>query len=350
LIKRLIALVIAIALVAVGVHEGLFWYHHVHEANARLQANFTVLTSNVNGKLTDIHATRGDIVKRGQLLASMDTRQAQLAVETLRAQLASERAGRAEIEAEQRFFLAELDGKIASAIEESHLLKRSYETASERMAIAKKNVDRNSKLESRSIVARQRVDDANDRLLEMQGALRELQSDVKMSEMNLGELQQRRQREAVYRSRIEMKDRQMDETAVKLKLAQQQLDEMNVVSPIDGVLNRVYINPGTYVEDGDPLLLLHDPGKLWLEAQVSESDIRLVKVGQSALVELDAYPYEEFTGTVRKIGQVTVGQIAAPSEPKADNSLQRVLVEIALPAIGKPVWPGMRAAVNIVVR
>ena len=350
MLKRLIALLLFIGLTAVATYEGMFWYHHVHEANALVQANFTVLASNVNGKLIKIHAARGEAVQQGQLLASMDTQKAQLAIESLQAEVASQRAGRAETEAELRYFLAELDGKIGTSNAQTQLLQRSYETAFERMAIARKNVDRNNRLESRSIVARQRVDEANDRLLEMQGELRELQSDVKMSEMRLIELQQRRQREAVYRSRLVMLDRKMDESSVNLRLAKQRLAEMDVTSPLDGILNRVYVSPGTYVEDGDELLLLHDPSELWIEAQVSESDIRLVKLDQDVLIELDAYPNEEFVGKVRAIGKVTVAQASAHDDPDAMKGLQRIQVEVALPEIGKPVWPGMRAAVNIVVR
>ena len=89
---------------------------------------------------------------------------------------------------------------------------------------------------------------------------------------------------------------------------------------------------------------------LWIEAKVEESNIRLVEVGQPVRIELDAYPFEEFTGTVRAIGRVTLGQQSGLGAPDSGNGVQRIRVDIELPDIGKPVWPGMRAAVNIVVR
>ena len=101
---------------------------------------------------------------------------------------------------------------------------------------------------------------------------------------------------------------------------------------------------------GEPLLLLHDPTDLWIEAQVAESDIRLVSVGQTVLIELDAYPFEQFSGTVEAIGRVTTGQMSGPQNRDADIMAQRIAVDIAMPDVGRPVWPGMRAAVNIVVR
>ena len=59
---RFLGALVAIALLAFAVHEGQFWYHHVHEANARVQANFTVLASSVNGKVATLHAERASAI------------------------------------------------------------------------------------------------------------------------------------------------------------------------------------------------------------------------------------------------------------------------------------------------
>ena len=345
--KRLITIALLIAIVAVGAREALFWYEHVHEANARVGANFTVLASSVNGKLTKVHVKQGQQVSSGQLLATMDDREAQLSLQSLQAELARQKARQTETTAERAQFLAQLSDRIATARAESEALDLTYLTLKERLAIARKNVERNSTLESRSIVARQRVDDANDRLLEMTERISQMQSEMTRARMSVVELRGQRRREAVFASRLQTIEREMDKTRVELQIAQQRLVDMQIRSPIDGVLNKVHVNPGTYVEDGDPLLLLHDPADLWIEAHVAESNIRLIAVGQPVQVELDAYPFEHFSGTVTAIGAVTVGQISADSD---NGGAERIPVEIALTPINKPVWPGMRAAVNITVR
>ena len=336
-----------IALVAVGAREALFWYEHVHEANARVGANFTVLASSVNGKLTKVHVKQGQQVTSGQILATMDDREAKLSLQSLKAELERQKAMQTETSAERTQFLAQLSDRVATAKAESEALARTYVTLKERLEIARKNAERNSTLESRSIVARQRVDDANDRLLEMTERVSEMQSEMTQARREVIELRGQRRREAVFASRLQTIEREMDKTRVELEIAQQRLVDMQIRSPIDGVLNKVYVNPGTYVEDGDPLLLLHDPVDLWIEAHVAESNIRLVAVGQQVQIELDAYPFEHFSGTVTAIGAVTVRQISAANEV---GGAERIPVEIALAPINKPVWPGMRAAVNITVR
>ena len=181
-------------------------------------------------------------------------------------------------------------------------------------------------------MAQQRLDDANDRLLEMTERVRELQADMTRSDLRLTELKGQRKRKAVFESRIAIIDGEIEKMTVELRLAKQKVEDMHIVSPIDGVLNRVHVNPGTYVEDGQPLMLLHDPADLWIEAKVEESNIRLVEVGQPVRIELDAYPFEEFTGTVRAIGRVTLGQQSGLGAPDSGNGVQRIRVDIELPA------------------
>nr|MCH9673281.1 efflux RND transporter periplasmic adaptor subunit [Gammaproteobacteria bacterium] len=93
------------------------------------------------------------------------------------------------------------------------------------------------------------------------------------------------------------------------------------------------------------------PNEIWVEANVIESDIRHVKVGQPVIVEVDAYPFEQFDGTVRSLGAVTASNIEAGAGRAMDSrDAQRIPVVIDLVAPEKTLWPGMRASVNIVIR
>jgi membrane fusion protein (multidrug efflux system) len=146
-------------------------------------------------------------------------------------------------------------------------------------------------------------------------------------------------------------DQDMQGIEIQIKQARQRLKDMHLYSPMHAVVSEVHVNPGSYVEDGDPMILLHDPSKVWIEANIDESDIRHVKVGQHVLIEIDAYPFEEFEGQVETIGRVTLTQITNPvAHAGGGSSTQHIPVTIAMPAINRAVWSGMRASVNIVIR
>ena len=348
-VKRLLLISVAAGAIAVGVNELLFWFDHVYEPNARVRSNFTILSSSVNGHVAAVHVKRGDRVERGDVLVTMDAAMEALTIKSLQADSARQRAVRGQVEAELAFFLSELEHKIATAKAALEQLRLQRATLDERLVIAGKNVERNNTLQTRSVVPRQQVDDANDKLLEITGQLRHLQTQTSMAEKRLEELEVQHKREAVYQSRLRVIDRELEKLDVVSEQSRQRISAMHIYSPQRAVVSAVHIDPGQYVEDGVPMVLLHDPSDLWIEANVDEADIRHVKVGQPVRIEIDAYPFEEFSGEVQTISRVTLASIAKPTGNDVSGT-QRIPVIITMPPIDRAVWPGMRAAVNIVVR
>ncbi|MFT5445581.1 MAG: membrane fusion protein (multidrug efflux system) [Gammaproteobacteria bacterium] len=346
---RIVFLLLVVSGIAAAVWEAQFWYHHVYEAHARIQSNFTVLSSSVNGNVAKVHVKRGDLVEPGMLLASMKTETAHLEIRSLEADLAKTRALREQVEAERTFFISELDDRAASAKSNVQRLQDEYTVLSERLHIARRNVQRNSALQSKNVVATLRVEEAEDKMLAITTELRVLQSNITGGERQVAEVDGQRAKDAVYRSRLSVIDHDLQRIAIKVEQARQDLKDMHLYSPMHAVASEVHVNPGSYVEDGDPMILLHDPSSVWIDANIDESDIRHVKVGQRVLIEIDAYPFEEFHGHVQAIGRVTLAQITNPVDRGASTA-QHIPVTIAMPAIEHPVWPGMRASVNILIR
>jgi len=353
--RRLALALLGMVAVAFAVYEAVHWFRHVYEPDARIETEFTELSSGVDGTIERILVRRGDVVEPGQQLAMMDTAVARLEVRSLEADLAKERATRRQAEAELEFFLADLENKLATARDSIANLEAELGTVQERWEIARANVERNNELLSRSMVSHQIIDDANDKLLEMTSRRQDLQTRIRAARRRLAEIEGLRAQEAVHLARLEIIDRNIDRIAVLLEQSRQRLEDMHVYSPIRGVVDELHVNPGAFVELGDPIFLMHDPAQIWVEAQIDESDIRHVEVGQPVVIDIDAYPFEHFEGVVRSIGKVTASVIARSGRPPAPGTApvagaQKIPVHIDFEPIGKPVWPGMRVAVNIVIR
>ena len=118
-------------LIGIAGVETLHWWRHVDEPNARVEADFTLLSSSVNATIGEVHVRRGDRVAKGALLASMVTAVAGLDVATLEAEAAKERAARDLVEAELAEYIRETHDKIATAKAEISLQRREH-TAWER--------------------------------------------------------------------------------------------------------------------------------------------------------------------------------------------------------------------------
>jgi len=71
-----------------------------------------------------------------------------------------------------------------------------------------------------------------------------------------------------------------------------------VVAPADGQVVEKMAIQGARVAAGEPLYRLVDFSHVWVIAEVYEQDLSMVQVGQTAEVELDAFPGERFKGEV----------------------------------------------------
>jgi len=99
---------------------------------------------------------------------------------------------------------------------------------------------------------------------------------------------------------------------------------------------------------------VHDPKKVWIDANVKETDIRRVKIGQKADITVDAYPDRKFEGKVIAIGNAATSEFALLPTPNPSGNFtkitQRLRVRVAIEQDQKLLRPGMMVEVFIDVR
>jgi len=334
-----------VALIAVGVNEAAHWWRHVYEPDARVAADFTLLSSSVNARIAAIRVRKGDIVERGAPLADMDAAVAALDLRALEAELEKQKAQRRQVEAEQALFKSGLANRIATVEETVRLLRLELETLQRRKRIADDSLARNKRL-GRNAVPQQRIDKALGELLEIESRQRGIETRIAANLKRADELAGSAARDRLFRTRLAAIDRDIDKTGVGVQRAQRRLEDMRIRAPVRAAIDEVHVNPGAYVEEGDPVFLIHDPDRVWIEADIDESDIRHIRPGQTVAVDLDAWPDDTLEGRVRAIGRTTVGEPATGGRGAA----RKIPVLIDIPPMEKTLWPGMRASVNIRIR
>jgi cobalt-zinc-cadmium efflux system membrane fusion protein len=78
-----------------------------------------------------------------------------------------------------------------------------------------------------------------------------------------------------------------------------------ITAPIAGAVVERQVGPGQYLQaGGSPVFTIADPSKVWLLANVRETDAGLVKVGQSVEVRVLAYPKRAFQARVTHVAAV----------------------------------------------
>lgn len=161
------------------------------------------------------------------------------------------------------------------------------------------------------------------------------------SRVRFGEAEFRRVEE-LYRRRLAAetdRDRARNELATATAArdrVREQLAEMTLRAPEDGVILRRDGEIGQLQRPGDILFWFSCCGGLRVSAEIDEEDIPSVALGQRVLIAADAFPERVFEGQVREI------------TPKGDPVARSFRVRIALPA-DTPLRVGMTADCNIVV-
>ncbi len=81
----------------------------------------------------------------------------------------------------------------------------------------------------------------------------------------------------------------------------QSLSITTIRSPFAGVVIRVQAAPGDVVDPGMGLFSITDLSEVWVQAEVYEKDLGRIRTGQTALISVDTYPEEKFSGNVAHI-------------------------------------------------
>jgi len=140
---------------------------------------------------------------------------------------------------------------------------------------------------------------------------------------------------------------------VKTALGQTVLD-----SPVNGIVAKRWVTPGEVVQPAQAIYTLCDLNDVWIDANFKETQIRSIRVGDTATFTVDAFPGRHFRGKVENIGATTASAFALiPQDNGAGNftkMTQRVPLRISIdrdekydPDPPSRLLPGMSVEVTV---
>lgn len=204
---------------------------------------------------------------------------------------------------------------------------------------------------------------------QMQASLFSAQAQRKLAEANLekAELDFRRQKglydrnltsqEAYDAARVnynvqtaqyESAQNTVEQYQAQLKQARDELDKTTIKAPMSGVVTALYAEEGENVivgtmnNPGTVILVISDLSEIEVKAEVDETDVGFVKLGQKVDIELDAFPDTTFRGIVTEIGSSAQVQ-GMTTQEQVVNFIVTILLQDEVPSIK----PGMSATVDI---
>lgn len=359
-----------------SVNEIVSRFTHVYEYDARIGSNLITVSSRVAGWVDRVHVTEGDDTKRGQVIVVIDSRESKLLVDQLEARILGVEADRQRLIAEKRLVDIQTSSRYSTQRALLGTAEAELSSLKPQLQLAQSEFQRSKSLFEKKIIARKQYDEAVAREQQLSGEHRTAVAEVQAARNKLLEAQAERTQLDVLDS--EIAKLQFQESELRAQLARQKLDlaDRNIRTPVTGVIDKTFVDMGEYVTPGQRLVLMHDPETVWVEANVKETEVRKLRIGQRVEVAVDAYPgpgmmdgilglfgvdspYDggaepDFIGHVIAIGNSTTAEFALLPSPNPSGNFtkitQRLPVRIAIDQKDRKLRPGMMVEINIDIR
>jgi membrane fusion protein (multidrug efflux system) len=343
----------AIALAAWGGHWVYQRWTHVYIDDARIEGEVITIASRVSGWITELPVIEGDDVKKGDLLVQVDDRDSRLRREALAAKLKAIENQMAAVRAQAGQIDQETLGRYES--EQNRLAAAEAQAAALAVEVkqAREDYQRARELSEAKWLSPQAMERARTAFEQAQENHRRALAEIAAVRGTLSAARGSRRQIEVMQHQLTVLRHQADEIRAEIGRQDADIADRRIVSPADGKIVMTFVRRGEHVSPGQRILMFHDPDKIWVEANVKETDIRLLRPGMKAEIRVDAYPGRVYAGEVFRIGRAATSQFALLPDPNPSGNFtkitQRLPVRIQLMEKHAELRPGMMVEVSIAV-
>lgn len=345
-------IVILAALVIGGSWFGISKYrhglHHEDTDDAQVSADISPVIPRVAGYVTDVKVKDNQWVKKGDTLLVLDNRdyvikveQAEAALQIAQSNLGSARAttsaARANIATSQASVGA-VDAQIEAAKVNVWRTSQDYE----RYANLIKDHSVTQQQYEQALAAKQTAERQLD-ILQEQKKQASQQTNAVAVQSN------------ATASQISVADAAIHQKEVDIDAAKLNLSYTVITAPQDGLVSKVNVQAGQYVQAGQALFNVVHSDNVWVIANFKETQLNKMKTGQKVIIKADAYPGHSFQATLASFSPATGSTFALLPPDNASGNfvkvVQRLPVRIeftdAADTLVKKLRPGMSVLVDV---
>ena len=324
-LRTVLLVLVPLAAATIGIYIYAESGRHVTTENAYIKSNIIAISSDVSGRVEWVGVEDSTLVRKGQILFRIDQQPFKIALERSEAELDLVRTQVEHLRTDYHEAIAQVAAE------------------DERVKFLTRQLSRHKKLMDRKLGSEQAYDVAA--------------HDLSLSKRQVRVLRQRVQRalqsvggnpdiEVEVHARFLRARAERDQAAIALA-------DTSIEAPVDGIVSNMKLQAGEYVEEGHAVFTIIENGKVWVEANLKETQLTHVLEGQSASITVDAYPGVEWPATVDAIAPATGAEFSVLPPQNATGNwvkvVQRipVLLDVEQPPKGNPLRAGMTVTVAI---
>ena len=259
-------------------------------------ADSVSVSSQIAGRLQQVLVDEGQAVKKGQLLATIVPKELQADQAFYSSSMKSASAQVGAARATLKFQELQTRDQIRQAQANLSATEAQLKQAQANLALARQNFTRTEGLFKQQIVSQQQQDQAQTTLQTAQANVEALEKQVQAARATVALARSNAEQVTIRERQLAANQHQLSAARAQDLAAQARLDYTEIRSPIDGLVTLRAALTGEVVNPAQPIVVLYDPDKLWIRADVPETDIHLIRIGEKFPVRFPGG--FERTGTV----------------------------------------------------
>jgi membrane fusion protein (multidrug efflux system) len=359
---------LAIIVAAISIPYLIYASHHVSTDDAQIDGNITTIAPKVKGQVSAIYVDDNSNVHTGDVLVRLDDRDLRAAVDQARATYAqagaSESAAAIGVPQQAQLTsaqIAQANAGIGQGQSGVTTAQAAVAAAEAQLKAAEANLVNASKAETRAkeLVAQGAIaqaeadsaqaayqsavsarDSAAQGVTQAQAGLQRAQAQLDANAAELQQAQAGVDTTKIKAAQAHTSAAQVEAARAALDVAELQLSYATIKAPVDGVISKRSVNVGDFVSAGQALMAVVDTKNIWVTANLKETQMTNVRLGQPVSIKVDSYPHEHFRGTVESIAPATGSTFALIPPDNATGNytkvVQRVPVRIKIDQASDP--------------
>ncbi len=285
--------------------------------DAYVMVHYATIAPRISGQIATVPVDDNDIVKTGQVLATLDPRDNETAVASAEAAVARDRSQFDEIDATV--------SRQPSIIEEQ---QAAVASARAKLAFAQADARRYGNLATTGAGTMQEHQQADSTLQQGQASLDGAEASLDAARRQLDVLKaQRSAAEAAVKA---------DEA--KLEQARLNLSYTQIRAPIDGMVGERSVQAGNYVAPGTTLMTVVPLDQVYIVANYREVDLLHVRSGQPVTIHLDAYDID-LKGKVDSVPPASGAAFAPIAPNNATGNFTKIVQRLPVKIVVTPGQP-----------
>lgn len=364
--------VLAIIIIFVAVGYAVWSYYASREStdDAEIDGHIVPISARVGGTVEKVNVDDNQYVQAGAVLVQLDPTDYQVAVDRARAELqdamASLQAARTGVplaHTTTSSTLSNAQASLRAAQQEVTASQARLREAEAQYKLAADDVRRLAQLIKKDEIPQQRYDTAVTTAQQAaasvdaaRAAVANAQSHVAQAEAMVQGAQTVPQQLAITRAKAGSAEANVARLQATLQQAELHLQYTVIRAPNTGIVSKKTVEPGEVIQPGQPVLALVNLEDVWVTANFKETQLKNMRPGQPAEIEVDAYG-RTYKGHVDSIGGATGARFSLlPPENATGNYVkvvQRVPVKIVFEKGQDPqhlLRPGMSVVPTVFIK